>query len=485
MKKLHYIAVLAGVSAMFDLACSKPAIDRALTNIDKPDKQQALIAANVETGGKITLDLNNPRQTVDLLGAGCYFYSGHIVNGITNYNTAATWLWQDLGVNVFRIVLWAGGVEDVNDNTDPNVTDFSKFNFSVNTNLVDQITAVKKAKLLNPGIKVWAIVLSPPKFLKTNNDVNHGGTLNAGVSNAYAEFGEHIYAHLQHLKDNGLQVDYLSMMNEPDQNADNTGYESATFTPSAAQAVYNQTGNWLKTKLPAAGVVMPQLSAPDCIDVTHTANYASLLNPYIDLFTTHQYGGSSAANFTAASNLAGGKGLYMTEWHTGFGSTAPDELVSALDLVNKFHDAFRGGARGWLYFEWGNPESNFGGLLYTPWSQDAVRKKNYYSYKQFTDSLLRKRYIPTTLDSIVNFGADNVTAFMDNNRAMVNVVNWNTYAQNRVRINFGRNISSIRIYRTSATENQALVWTQDNVNLNYYLVEFPGKSFTTIQVIWQ
>ena len=45
-------------------------------------------------------------------------------------------------------------------------------------------------------------------------------------------------------------------------------------------------------------------------------------------------------------------------------------------------------------------------------------------------------------------------------------------------------VKTIRIYRTSSTENNALVWSQDNVNLNYYDVDFNGKSFTTVRVTW-
>lgn len=445
--------------------------------------------ASDTSGGSINIDIGFPQQKVDMIGAGTYFYSGHLMNGITNPDTAANWLWKNLNVNVFKIVLWAGGVEDVNDNGDPNNTDFTKFNFTSNTNLVTQIAAAKKAQAINPNIKVWAIVLSPPKYLKTNNNVDYGGTLNTSVANAYAEFGEFIYAHLKNLQNNGVTVSYLSMMNEPDDTVDapNIGYDSADFTPTQADSVYKYTGNWLKGKLPGYGLTVPLFASPDCISVTNFSSYASPLNDSgnINFFTTHQYENSSAANFTTASAAAGSKGLYMTEFHAGFGmGSNPDSLTAALDLVNKFHDAFRGGAKGWLYFEWGAPTSNFGGLLYTPWGAAAQRFKNYYAYQQFTANLLNEYYIPTHVNNITKFGSDNVSAFTVSNYADINIVNWNTYAQNRVQLNFGGNIKTINIYRTSQTENNKLIWSASNVNLNYYLVDFPGKSFTTVRVTW-
>jgi hypothetical protein len=244
-------------------------------------------------------------------------------------------------------------------------------------------------------------------------------------------------------------------------------------------------------KLSTVGLTVPKFSSPDCINVSNVSSYVSTLSTTgnVDLYTTHQYTNSSAANFTSASTAAGTNGLYMTEWHAGFGmGSTPDSLVASLDLVNKFHDAFRGGSKGWLYFEWGNPETNFGGLLYTPWAANAVRKKNYYAYKQFTDSLLNKNYVNTTLSGVTNFGSDNVSAFTGTNSAVINVVNWNTDAQNRVYFTFGgHTIKTINIYRTSATENNKRIWSDPNnpnVNLSYYYVDFPGKSFTTIRITW-
>jgi O-glycosyl hydrolase len=444
------------------------------------------LASKIETGGSINVNICCKKQKIDLMGAGCYFYSGHILS-VNNLDDASKWMWSDLNVNVFRIVLRNGGVEDVNDNNNPNVTDFTKFNFTSNSNNVDQITAAKKAIALNPNIQIWAIVLSPPKFLKTNNNVNNGGTLNTSVSNVYAEFGESTYAHIKNLKNNGINVSYLSLMNEPDFASSGIGYESAEFTTALAKKVYTNTANWIKTKLTNDNIAIPKFASPDCISVKNAPSYITALEQTgnMSLYTTHQYSNSSAANFTAASNAAGTKGLYMAEWHAGFGLGAtPNELTSSLDLINKFHDAFRGGSKGWLYFEWGNPQVNFGGLLFTPYNGQAVRKKNYYTFKQYTDDILDSNYTPTVLSGITNFGEDNVSAFSKSNSAAINVVNWNSSAQNRVRLNFGGNIKTIRIYRTSATEDNALVWSQDNVNLNYYDVDYSALSFTTVRITW-
>jgi O-glycosyl hydrolase len=476
--KIFILPLLASVLALN--SCNNNPLNDEVTDSNPK------VASKVETGGSINVNICCQKQKIDLMGAGCYFYSGHILS-VNNLDDASKWMWSDLNVNVFKIVLRNGGVEDVNDNTNPNVTDFTKFNFAANSNNVDQITAAKRAIALNPNMKIWAIVLSPPKFLKTNNNVNNGGTLKTTVRNAYAEFGESTYAHLKNLKDNGITVSFLSLMNEPDFVSTDIPYESADFSIPIAKNVYTTTANWIKTKLTGTNISIPKFASPDCISVSNATAYINELEKTgnMGFYTTHQYSNSSAANFTTASTAAGAKGLYMAEWHAGFGLGAtPDELTSSLDLINKFHDAFRGGSKGWLYFEWGNPQPNFGGLLFTPFNGQASRKKNYYTFKQYTDDILDSNYTPTVLSGIINFGADNVTAFSKSNSAAVNVVNWNGSAQNRVRLNFGGNIKTIKVYRTSATENNALVWSQDNVNLNYYDVDFSALSFTTVRVTW-
>lgn len=482
--KLCFMAI----AMMLASSCNKVS-DETVTPNESSKSSSLRVAA---TGGSISIPVDTRKQTVTLMGGGCYFWSKKLMDA-PNINSASDWLWKDLGVNVFRIVLRNGGVEDINDNNDPNNTDFTKFKFESggNTNNIDQIRAVLKAKALNPSINVWAVILSPPKFLKTNSNVNNGGTLIAKTTtlNSYAEFGESIYAHLDYLKKKGVTVNYLTLMNEPDFGSSSIGYESAEYSTAQAKTLYKETVDWLRTKLSntALGIPFPSISGPECINLTKNTGYMSQLEPTgnISFYSCHQYVSSSAANFQTVANATNGKDLFMSENHAGFGLGAtPDELTSSLDLINKFHDAFRGGAKGWLYFEWGNPEVNFGGLLYTPTSADAVRKKNYYTFKQFSDGLLSKSYVSTTLSGITNFGADNVTAFSNTNSAIINVVNWSADGQNRVRLNFGKTIKTIKILRTSATENNKEIWNASAVNLTYYDVDFAPKSFTTVRITW-
>ncbi|WP_301923341.1 hypothetical protein [Ferruginibacter sp.] len=73
------------LSLLTIVSCKK--ITDTKISTDKSNKGISLLA--VQTGGSITVDIGNPKQKIDLMGAGCYFYSGHLVN-LANFNTAAT-----------------------------------------------------------------------------------------------------------------------------------------------------------------------------------------------------------------------------------------------------------------------------------------------------------------------------------------------------------------------------------------------------------
>jgi O-glycosyl hydrolase len=437
--------------------------------------------------GSIDINLNDKKQVIDLIGAGTYFYSGHVM-ALANVNDAFNWLYKDLDVNAFKIVLRSDKIEDVNDNANPDSTDFSKFNFEASGNTVTQLAMVKKALSINPNLKIWAIVLSPPKYLKTNRNTNNGGTLDANVPNAYEEFGEIVYAQLKYLKNNGVDVSILSLMNEPDFGSTTIGYESAEFTPAQTVAVYTKTTKWLKDKLPGYGLKVPKFAGPELIGVTSTAKYHSALEAAganIDMYTAHHYSQSSIANFSSASSLVGNKGLYMSEWHTGHGmGSSPSEMPAAFDLVNKFHHAFKGGSKGWLYFEWGNPIMNFGGILFTPFNGTAERRKNYYVFKQFCSGILNSSYVPTTLSTGMVISNDNVSAFVGNTFANVHVVNTTDTEQKNVAINVGKTIKSVNIYVTDFANDNVLIKTISNVNANSVNIDIKAATYTTVQIIF-
>ena len=479
MKKLHFHLLLFLIALG---ACNHEINDFETDGLP-------VVKSSTATNGTIYADINDKSGAVTHFGAGTYFYSGHLMNGITNTTDAHKWIWEDLGVNTFRIVFRAEDCEDTNDNNDPDSLNLDGFDFS-NSNITDQIAAAKKALQLNPNMKIWAVVLSPPDYLKTNN--SHLGGAATGEDDAtikyidgtteYREFGEFILAHLKHHKDNGLEVDYLSIMNEPDVNLD---HEDCRWYGWQAEKAYDITIDYLKDTLPGYNIQIPDFAGAEPLNVGWADDYISLINSTdVKLFTTHQYGGNSEANFQQAADSAGAKPLIMSEWHTGHGMVSdPDELTAALDLPQHMISAFRGGARGWLYFEWGNSQDNFGGLLKTPWGADAIRRKNYWTFKQFTENIIGTERVVATASSLANFSASNIMAFAGSNDVYIHVVNWSENWE-RARVEPGTTFSSIDIWRTSSSEDDKLIWTATDISRDYYSVDFAPKSFTTIKMSW-
>ena len=99
MRKNQILSAIAVTLACAVLSCRKNAVPPAQQRVNQP------VINSVQSGGSITVGIGSPLQKIDLIGAGCYFYSGHLVNGITNFTDASNWLWHDLNVNVFKIVL--------------------------------------------------------------------------------------------------------------------------------------------------------------------------------------------------------------------------------------------------------------------------------------------------------------------------------------------------------------------------------------------
>src|SRR5215470_15785314 len=90
--------------------------------------------------------------------------------------------------------------------TDPDLT-----SFSIAHDLEDIVPLLKLAKQINPQLKVMANPWSPPGWMKTSGSMI-GGSLRSG---AYAPFANYFVKYVQAYADEGIQIDYVSIQNEP------------------------------------------------------------------------------------------------------------------------------------------------------------------------------------------------------------------------------------------------------------------------------
>ena len=140
----------------------------------------------------------------------------------------------DVGVNIVRVALWQG-LENVNDNADPDVLNLDGFS---SQSLAPAMTFVQQFQKRNPDVKVLASVWTPPYWMKTNGAHSWGGALRADM---YEEYAEYLTAYVKLAqRDYGVDIDAISLQNEP---FFIEWYESALYTPGQMLKLMQTVGD--------------------------------------------------------------------------------------------------------------------------------------------------------------------------------------------------------------------------------------------------
>ena len=87
--------------------------------------------------------------------------------------------------------------------------------FSIQREYDYLIPMIKEAMSHSPNLKMAVAPWSPPAFMKTNNQMNRGGRLLKAYYNLYSEY---IVKYLLAMKQEGIDIEYLSLQNEPEAN---------------------------------------------------------------------------------------------------------------------------------------------------------------------------------------------------------------------------------------------------------------------------
>lgn len=74
---------------------------------------------------------------------------------------------------------------------------------------------LKEAMKYSPNLKMAVAPWSPPAFMKSNNQMNRGGKL---LKSYYDLYSEYIIKYLLVMKEEGIDIEYLSLQNEPEAN---------------------------------------------------------------------------------------------------------------------------------------------------------------------------------------------------------------------------------------------------------------------------
>ena len=189
------------------------------------------------------------------------------------------------------------------------------------------LQTAKNAKQM--GLIVFASPWGQPAEWKTNGTINaknSDGTLGYLKRENWPDYAQYLEDYVQYMRNNGVELDAISIQNEPDWAAT---YAGCLWSASEIAEFVKTYGSTISCK-----VMAPETLA--CSD-----NYANALNksdvlPCFDIYGGHQYGGIQSAYKNLAKK---GKEVWMTEylinWNEGQSSNRN------FDFSKDFFDFFR------------------------------------------------------------------------------------------------------------------------------------------------
>ena len=164
------------------------------------------------------------------------------------------------------------------------------------------LATAQKAKQM--GLIVFASPWGQPAEWKTNgtsNAMNSDGTLGYLKEDKWGDYAKYLDDYVKYMRDNGVELDAISIQNEPDWHAK---YAGCMWTADQISRFVKTYGSQISCK------VMAPETLGDKYEYSTALSNAETLKG-IDIYGTHQYGGVQSAH----DNLvAKGKEIWMTEY---------------------------------------------------------------------------------------------------------------------------------------------------------------------------
>lgn len=420
----------------------------------------------------VTVNYNSVFQTIDGFGSSeRLFDDPHVFN---NFNSATgraattmtlaqqdavlTKLYTDLGLTRVRPVspetTATTGIEPVNDNSDPTITDISKFNFAWK-NLDAHCDYILKTQ--QKGVTTF--FLSP-----LNREIWMGVT----TANDAAEYSEWLLAQVQRCSQLGVVFPYVSVANEP-------SYTRNTMSGDFIRLVINDLGPRLRAEGFSTMFVLPDdIRSSNTLAVAQTVLSDPTARQYVGALATHLYD-ECTSQVSALRDLSVQYGLklWMTEFSESalgtacYGSGAMNWGMLMNELITK--DDVSAIDYMWGYFgQWTN-------------SGDKLITLNKDKNNNYTGYTLNKEYFVTgQYSKFVKPGAQRLaatptlsggfaTAVFKQGTQVIIVAHNNDPTATSVTFNGLGSVTALQPTRTSRREN----W----VSLSSQVVS--GGSFTT------
>ena len=376
------------------------------------------------------------------------------------------------------------------------------------TNLAAIGTIVAAGKARNPDLKIALAAWSPVASLKSNGDINNGGTIiKSGTGYDYATYAAWWADSLTlGWASVGVTADSISLQNEPDIA---TSYDSCIFTPSETakyagyNSVFDAVHDAIAARVPASLSLMPKMIGPESIGYEAGPSDLSAsrgARDYVDKLTTagkanihayaiHPYadagGGVSGwdnpdnhvgamRNFAADSRY-NNKPLWMTEYCRLSDGVTFDQAVKLAWHIHNFLVEMK--ASVYVHFPLFRAASiSTGGMVNFDNAANTYEVRDlYYFFKHYS-------YFVDPGWSLVgatnNSGNLRITAFKspDGHKLTVVILNKSSTTETFPLTVNGFAPASSQVFRSSATEH----WASEGTYAPGEQLSLPPQSIVTI-----
>lgn len=305
----------------------------------------------------------------------------------------------------------------------------------------DLASSIKYAKS-NYDVKIIATPWSPPATWKSNASINGAGYL---LEDYYDDFINYINDYIEYMDNNGVDIDVVSLQNEPDIEVD---YEGCEYTTT-------QMFNLVKNK--AKSISGAKVTAAESFwfnkDYTDDILNDSAASAAVDIISGHLYG-TTPKRYPLAETK--GKEIWMTEFllnqDNDWSTNANDIWAETMTMVEGVQKCmmYNFNAYVWWYIR---RYYSFLGDGENSTTKGTILKRG-YAYSQFS-KFVRPDYVRINLsfDEISDFSA---TAYFGNDKYVIVIINPLEQTQT-ITVDLPVGYSKVISYTTSIDKNREKV----------------------------
>ncbi|MDR7211739.1 T9SS type A sorting domain-containing protein [Flavobacterium piscis] len=198
------------------------------------------------------------------------------------------------------------------------------------------------------GLKIFASPWTMPAEWKTNNSevavfTDENGVKQIGYlkEEHYEDYALYLNRYVTYLRDNGVELDYISIQNEPDEMAT---YQGCIWTPAQIAGFVKNYGHLINCKV----------IAPESVGYSDAFSNAFLdadVMQNFEVYGVHQYGGIQS-KYKEFQNY--NKEIWMTEylinWNSGGIVRDFNWGIDAFSFANSVNDAMLGNVNAWIHY---------------------------------------------------------------------------------------------------------------------------------------